>query len=186
MSEKKKKPKVRTKRSWIVDIPISMCIYFVIAGIIIGNVFVIITWHEGKLIDKNEAISVSATFESYTLHHSPKGSLNEVGINFSDYEKLYMDGTCFDVDVESALDNLQSGDRAELLLHPNSDYIWEMKCDETVILSFEDAKTRIRSENIAFSAILGTFGYLCAGLGVVSLLLQFKERRGKLKSHIKK
>ena len=182
MSKKRKKTKVRTKRSWIVDIPIGVCIFFVVVGIIIGNVFVILTWHEGKLIDKNEAISVAATFESYTLHHSPKGSLNEVGIYFSDHVKLYMDGACFNIDVESALDNLKSGDKAELLLHPNSDYIWEMKCDETVILSFEDAKTRIRSENIAFSVILGAFGYLCAGLGVVSLLLQFKERGRKLKS----
>ena len=182
MLEKRKKRKVRTKRSWIVDIPISVCIFFVAAGIIIGNIFVIRTWHEGKLIGKNEAISVSATFDSYTLHHSPKGSLNEVGIYFSDYEKLYMDGACFNIDVESALDTLQSGDKIELLLHPNSNYIWEMKCDKTVILSFEDAKTRIRSDNIAFSAILGTFGYLCTGLGVVSLLLQFKERRRKLQS----
>ena len=87
-------------------------------------------------------------------------------VYFSDHEKLYMDGACFNMDVESALDNLKSGDKAELLLHPNSDYIWEMKCDETVILSFEDAKTRIRSENIAFSAILGAFGYLCAGARV--------------------
>ena len=182
MSKKRKKSKVRTKRSWIVDIPISVCIFFVVGGIIIGNVFVIATWHDGKLIDKNEAIPVSATFESYTLHHSPKGSLNEVGIYFSDHEKLYMNGACFNIDVECALDTLQSGDKTDLLLHPNSDYIWEMKCDETVILSFEDAKTRIRSENIAFSAMFGTFGFLCAGLGVASLVLQFRERRRKLKS----
>ena len=182
MSKKRNKPKkVRTKRSWIVDVPIGVCIFFIIAGIIIGNVFVIMTWHEGKLIDKSEAIPISATFESYTLHHSSKGFVSEVGIYFSDHEKLYMDGVCFNVDVESALDKLQSGDKIELLLHPNSDYIWEMKCYESIILSFEDAKTQIRSENIAFSATVGAFGYLCAGLGVVSLLLQFKELRRRVK-----
>lgn len=176
---RKKKQKARRKYSWITDIPIGVCVFFVVAGIIIGNVFVIGVWHEGKLIDKNDAIPVTAAYESYTIHTSPKGSLNEVGISFIDHEKLYMDGACFNIEVENALAALQSGEKVDLLLHPNSGYIWEMKSDESIILSFDDAKTRIRSENIAFSAILGTFGYLCAGLGIVSLLLKSRQWRRK-------
>lgn len=173
----KKKRNVCTKRSWITDIPIGFCIVFIVMGIVIGNLFVILTWHDGKPIDKSEAIPVTATFSSYTTHTSAKGSLAEIEINFSDHERLFIDGVCFSVDVEHALDDLQSGDRVELLLHPNSNYVWEMKSEENVILSFDDAKSQICSENIVFSAILGTFGYLCAIMGIVSLLLQLKGRR---------
>lgn len=174
---RKKKQKVCTKRSWIIDIPVGVCIFFVVVGIIIGNLFVIVTWHEGALIDINEAIPVTASFDSYMIHHSPKGFLNEIGIYFSDYEKLYMDGAYFNIDVENALNDLQRGEKVDLLLHPNSGYIWEMKSDENVILSFDDAKMRTCSENIAFSVILGTVGYLCAGLGIVSLFLKIREWR---------
>ncbi len=181
---KKRKKQVRTKRSWIIDIPIGVCVYFIIVGMLIGNVFVIVTWNNGKLIDKSEAISVTATYSSYTLHTSPKGGLSEIEINFSDYEKLYMDGVCFDAGVETALDNLQSGDKVNLLLHPISDYIWDMRSDGEIILLFDDAKNQILSENIAFSGILGTFGYLCAIMGAVSLFLRWKERRKRRKDYL--
>ncbi len=172
-----KKRKVKKKRSWIIDIPISVCIFFIVIGIIIGNLFVLGSWYGwGKLIEKSETIPVAATFKSYKKYSSAKGSLDEIEIQFTDYEKIYMDGACFNVEVEEALDKLQSGDKMDLLLHPNSGDVWEIKSEETVILSFEDARTRMRSENIVFS-VLGTIGYLCVAMGTVSLILQLIVRR---------
>ena len=54
-----------------------------------------------------------------------------------------------------------------------------MKTEENTILSFEDAKSGVLAENLGFSIILGTFGYFCAIMGTVSLILQLSERRRK-------
>ena len=54
-----------------------------------------------------------------------------------------------------------------------------MKTEENTILSFEDAKSGVLAENLGFSIILGTFGYFCAIMGTVSLILQLLERRRK-------
>ena len=52
-----------------------------------------------------------------------------------------------------------------------------MKTEENTILSFEDAKSGVLAENLGFSIILGTFGYFCAIMGTVSLILQLTERK---------
>lgn len=175
----KSKKKHKTKRSWLLDIPIGACVIFIVVGIILGNVFVILTWHEGKMIDKSEAISVVGVYDSYTLHHSPKGSINEIEIRFIDREKLYMDSAYWNTATRAALDGLDSGDTVSMLIHPISKYIWEMRTEEDVILNFQDAKSGVLAENLGFSIILGTFGYLSAIMATVSLILQLSERRRK-------
>lgn len=179
MSKKKNKKKIKIKRSWLLDIPLGACVFFIVVGIVLGNVFVILTWHEGKMIDKSEAISVAGVYDSYTVHHSAKGSLNEIEIRFNDRERLYMDSAYWNTTIEEALDDLDSGDTVSMLIHPISEYVWEMKTEENTILSFEDAKIGVLAENLGFSIILGTFGYFCAIMGTVSLILQLLERRRK-------
>ena len=106
------------------------------------------------MIDKSEIFPVTAAFSSHTIHTSPRGALSEGELCFIDNEKLYIDGACFNVDVETALDNLEKGNRLELLLYPISNYIWDIQSDEEIILSFDDAKSPTRFENIAFSTTL--------------------------------
>ena len=174
--KRKKQQKSRSIPSWIIDIPINVCVFFIISGIILGNLFVILPWYDGKLIDKHDAIPVSATFDSYTVYYSSKGHLNGAGIYFRDHDKLYIDGTCFNAEVEDALKNLESGEKLELLLHTNLNDIWEMKSNNSVILSFEDSKTSKRADNIAFT-VLGAFAYFFACVGITSLLLKLRKRR---------
>ena len=172
------KKKHKTKRSSLLDIPLGVCIFFIVVGIVLGNVFVILTWHEGKLIDKIEAIAVRGIYDSYTLRRGPKGYLNEIEIRFIDREKLYMDSAYWNVTIEDDLENLESGEVVSMLIHPNSEYIWEFKTEENMILNFEDAKRGVLEENLGFS-IIGTFGYFCAIMGTVSLILQLIERKRK-------
>lgn len=185
MGKHKKKKHTHVKKSWISDVPVGVCIFFVVVGLLIGNVFVIGVWHWGSMIERAEAIPLSASFESYRICTSPKGSVNEIEIRFQDHEKLYMDGACFDAEVRAALDALAGGERVELLLHLHSDYIWEMKSGDATVLSFEDAKDGVLAENIGYTVLLGFFGYLIAILGAVSLIMQWKERE-KRKLTIKK
>lgn len=176
---KGKKPGYK-KRSWIVDVPVWVCIYFIVIGILIGYVFTNITWHERALIDQSEAIPVTAIYNSHRFRYSSKGPLSEVVIYFDDYEKLYIPGACVRIETEDALEELQGGEKLNLLLHPNSGDIWEVKSDESAILTFADAKARMQADNIGLSVIGGIVGYLCAIMGAVSLLLQWREyRKGK-------
>ena len=174
---KKKKRKNKVKRSWILDVPIGVCILFIIFGIVLGIVFVFVTWHEGKIIDKSEAISESAIYESYIMHHSAKGSLNEIEIRFSDRESLYMNAAYWNADIEASFDKLDSGVRLYMLVHPISEYIWEIETETETLLRFEDAKHGTYVENIGFSIILVTFGCITLVMGSVSLILQLSERR---------
>lgn len=162
--------------SELLDIPVSMCIFLLVAGILLGNVFVIGTWHWGELIDMDEAIPVHATFDAYDLHYGRHGSVNSVEIRFTDREKLFIDSAAYHGDLEDALERLSSGDKVDLLIHPNSDDIWQMKCGGNTILSFADAKDRVRADNIGFT-VLGVFGYAMALLGAVSMLMSWCKKR---------
>lgn len=53
--------------SELLDIPLGVCIFLIVAGLVIGGIFVMGTWHWGALIDIEEAIPVSAAF-AYDLH----------------------------------------------------------------------------------------------------------------------
>ena len=182
---KKKKRKNKVKRSWILDVPIGVCALFIIMGIVLGVVLVSITWREGKLIDKSEAISECGIYESYIKHHSAKGSLNEIEIRFCDRESLYMNAAYWDTDIEASFDKLDSGERLYMLVHPISEYIWEIETETETLLRFDDAKHGTYVENIEFSIILGTFGCITLVMGAVSLILQLLERR-RGKERIKK
>ena len=61
----------------------------------------------------------------------------------------------------------------------NRDNTFLMKIEEDTILNFEDTKSGVLAENLGFSIILGKFGYFCAIMGTVSLILQLLERRRK-------
>lgn len=171
----KNKKRFRTKWSWIIGIPISACIFFIVFGLLIGNVFVIGTWYWGCVIDENEAISVSTSFDSYEVRYR-KAAVSEICVTFRDHEALFIDGACVTSEIENVLDTLKGGDKVDLLLHPNSNDIWQMKRGEDTILSFEDSKNQMLYDNIGFS-VIGSFGYFCAALGIVSLVLQRKERK---------
>lgn len=177
---KKKKKHIRIKKSWITDVPIGVCIYFIMIGIALGNVFVIGTWHWGKPIERDEAICVSCTFKSFDFHYGRYGGVSEVSIEFTDHDTLYIDGAVFSADMEESLEKLTDGEVVDMLIHPNSEYVWEMKVGSDIILSFDDAKNGMVLENIAFSVVLGTFCYFCAVLGIVSLLVRYVEYRRRI------
>lgn len=61
----------------------------------------------------------------------------------------------------------------------NKDNTFLMKIEENTILSFEDTKSGVLAENLGFGIIWGTFGYFCAIMGTVSLILQLLEHRRK-------
>ena len=167
------------KRESLADIPLSVCLFFIIGGLLIGNVMVIGTWHWGKPITRNEAVLIEATFDSYEEVYHGRGGSRSARILFSDYRDLNVNTACYKEEVANRLDTLPSGSRVQILLHPNSDDIWELKMGEYIVLSFEDSTAAMQFENISFT-ILGVFMYALGIFGVIVLVAKcVKNRKSK-------
>lgn len=156
----------------------------------IGTVFAFGMWYWGETINKSEAISDTAIFESYkidrgnVLQNGPYSSIKTIEINFSDREKSFIDGASASRDVLDALEDLRQGETVRLLIHPNSNTIVEMKSGNKTVLDFDDSMGDLRLENIGFS-VLGVFMYgiaVCCIVSVVRLIKERKEILNKLDS----
>ena len=71
---------------------------------------------------------------------------------------------------------LPQGAKLDMLVHPNSDTVWELKHGDKTLLSFEESQKDIKSENIGF-IVLGIFMYFCAAIGIGSLLIRWGRTR---------
>ena len=174
--EYKRKKRARRLHEGIEDIPLGVCIFMIVLGVVIGSVMVVGTWYWGELIGRDEAIPISANYETYELEYGRYGSVSGVELIFTDREPLYINAECYRVSVQDSLDDLDKGDRLDMLRHPNSDDVWEIKRGEDVILSFDESVERVRAGNIGFT-LIGVFGYLVAALGITSLAVQYVRKR---------
>ena len=174
MSKNRQKKKKFVKYSRAYDNPPVFYIFFIIMGLVLALLCAVI-WHEGRLIEKDEALCVSGVYESYEPRNSRYGSVSEIEIRFLDRDALFMDSAYWNVNIENALDSLGKGEHFDMLLHPVSEYIWEIKTSDGVLLSFDDARSGVLTENIGFTFILGIFGLVCIIMGTVGLALWLRQ-----------
>ena len=73
--------------------------------------------------------------------------------------------------MKDGIKALPEGAKVDMLVHPNSNTIWELKHDGKTILSFEESQKDIKNENVGF-IVLGIFMYFCAAIGFGSLLIK--------------
>ena len=185
MKKKKKKqyrsnPKKHKKES-LADIPLWMCIVFIVLGGVLGSIFTYNCLYLNQTIDREDAIVATGRFDSYEYSYSPRsGAVSEVQINFIDRETLYLDA--YHIEMDEKLERLEPGEQLDLLLHPNSDYIWEMTTEDDVILSFDDAKSRTQFENGFFMFFLVGMCLICISMGVFALLAKYFEYKKKIRN----
>ena len=165
----------------LLETPRGFCIFFIVVGIVLGNVFVIGEWHWNKVLPRDEFIATTAVFDDYKLYHGGKaGSVSAVKLSFTDHDYIYT--AVHTSDLEDALGKLKSGDRLEMLLHPSSGEIWEIKYRDMYVLSLEDTAKAIYSETVGF-IVLGIICYLMTAFGAASLIFQHFDsiKRSKMK-----
>lgn len=182
MKKKKKKQhknnqKTR-KKERIADIPLWMCIVFIVLGSVLGSIFTYNCLYFNQIIDREEAIVATGRFDSYEFSYGKGGAVSEVRINFIDRGELYID-TAYHVEMDEKLEDLEKGDQLNMLLHPNSEAIWELTAEKSVILSFDDAKSRTQFENGFFMFFLVGLCLICFLLGVIALLAKYFEYKKK-------
>ncbi len=159
------------------EIPVGICVFFILVGSLLASVFVSSLWQDGGLISREEAIPTCATFESYKVFTTSKGYMGDIQVNFVDGEERIISGACTDVEMEAALSRLEKGDVVDMLLHPKSGEIWEMRAGDELILSFEDARVEILVDMVGIIVFLVAFCLFCAVTGAVSLVLQLLRKR---------
>ena len=101
--------------------------------------------------------------------------MSEIEIRFLDRDTLLMDSAYWNVNIENALDSLEKGERFDMLLHPTSKYIWEIRTSDRVLFSFDDARSGVLTENVGFTFILGVFGLVSILMGTVGLALWLRQ-----------
>ena len=185
MKKKKKKqhrsnPKKHKKES-LADIPLWMCIVFIVLGGVLGSIFTYNCLYLNQIIDREEAIVATGRFDSYEFSYGKGGAVSEVRIDFIDRGELYID-TAYHVEMDEKLEVLEKGEQLNMLLHPNSEAIWELTTEKSVILSFDDAKSRTQFENGFFMFFLVGLCLICISLGVIALLAKYFEYKKKIRN----
>jgi hypothetical protein len=158
------------------DIPVTTAIFLLVVGLLLGSICVFGMQHWNKPIEKDEALPVSATFESYHVSYTKRFSIKEIKIIFSDYDPIYIDSACANDDILSAVKSLRQGDTLEMLIHPNSNTAWELEHNGNIILPFENAQHNIKIESHGFF-FLGLFMYFCAAYAAISLLTKCAKHK---------
>lgn len=163
-------------------LPIGVAIFFIVVGLILGTVFTAGMLYWGSPIEREDAINVSATYDSYRIIHGRShSSTSEIRIFLNECDSLCIDGACVSEEVINGVKAIPKGARLDMLVHPNSDTIWELKNGDKTILSFEESQKDIKGENIGFG-IFGMLMYACAVFGGGSLLMRWtraKKRKRK-------
>lgn len=178
--KKNKKPKSKKKEK-IADIPLWMCIVFIVLGGVLGSIFTYNCLYLNQIIDREEAIVATGRFDSYEFSYGKGGAVSEVRIDFIDRGELYID-TAYHVEMDEKLEVLEKGEQLNMLLHPNSEAIWELTTEKSVILSFDDAKSRTQFENGFFMFFLVGLCLICISLGVIALLAKYFEYKKKIRN----
>lgn len=148
--------------------PKAMAVFMLIAGLILGFVFTfgMNYWHAE--IAESDALHVEATYDSYEKDYR-KSRIQQIFVNFSDYDRLTIDSILVSDDLIETLDALPKKTKLYLTAHPNSDTIMAMQTESTNILNFDDVQQKLQNENKVFF-VLGIFAYLCAIIGGVHLI----------------
>lgn len=181
MKKKKNKQPKSKKKEKIADIPLWMCIVFIVMGGVLGSIFTYNCLYLNQIIDREEAIVATGRFDSYEFSYGKGGAVSEVRIDFIDRGELYID-TAYHVEMDEKLEVLEKGEQLNMLLHPNSEAIWELTTEKSVILSFNDAKSRTQFENGFFMFFLVGLCLICISLGVIALLAKYFEYKKKIQN----
>ena len=180
MKKKKNKQPKSKKKEKIADIPLWMCIVFIVLGGVLGSIFTYNCLYINQIIDREEAIVATGRFDSYEFSYGKGGAVSEVRIDFIDRGELYID-TAYHVEMDEKLEVLEKGEQLNMLLHPNSEAIWELTTEKSVILSFDDAKSRTQFENGFFMFLVGLC-LICISLGVIALLAKYFEYKKEIRN----
>ena len=171
-----------SKRRKKQEMTFGTAVMLLVVGLILGSIFIFGSQYWGEPIQREDAVEISATYETYEINPGKirKHHIKQIEITLTDHASVYIDGACVSEDVKDEIKALTEGAKLDMLVHPNSDTVWELKHGDKTILSFEESQKDIKNENVGF-IILGMFMYFCAAIGLGSLLIKWRGARKRSK-----
>ena len=171
-----------SKRRKKQEISLGTAVMLLVVGLILGSIFIFGSQYWGEPIQREDAVEISASYEAYEINPGKirKHHIKQIEITLTDHSSVYIDGACVSEDVKDEIKALTEGAKLDMLVHPNSDTVWELKHGDNTILSFEESQKDIKNENVGF-IILGIFMYFCAAIGLGSLLIKWRGARKRSK-----
>lgn len=155
---------------------LGQAVFLLIAGLIMGTVFTFLMDYTQGPVPVEEARPVSAVMQdvrgSYGRQNS-RNSLREILIRFEDYKQLGIDHPVANKAMLDKLLSVAPGTTFDMLVHPNSATILELRIDGEEIVSFDDAVAKLSRENKAFFW-MGVCLYAAAAFGAYVVILRLK------------
>lgn len=163
--------RMRRKKFKRRSIPAS--VFLLVAGLVLGIVFIFGIQRWNAPISRNEAVEATAAIRSVEAQYGRRHHLKEIRIEFQDHDPLMIDGSCADSELLEKLHRLPHGTVVKMSIHPESDTILEMQASNISLLEFDQSIERLRSESSAFM-YLGMFCFAAALFGLIGLCTKRK------------
>ena len=148
-------------------------IVIIISGIIIGTILIIGDLYFNAPVSREEAVQVSAEFTSFD-ERIKKGRLNKIIMRFEDNAQMDIGGMYVNKYLREDIRNLQPGTELEMLLHPYSDMIMEIRTDDEILLEFEHSSNILASQSDIIFWI-GILMYVLSGTAAIMLIVRQKR-----------
>ena len=153
-----------------------------IVGLILGTVFCIGNqfWYNPAISEK--AIHATATYLKYDIYYSnlkprPRGQ-GKFYVYFEDYESLLVYAWNLYDDKSEFIDkfkNLPAGTEVDIIVHPNSGTLLDMRSDEFTLVEFDESIVILSYKNKGFF-VLGIIMYFFSFLGLFCFIyLNYKS-----------
>lgn len=158
-------------------------IFFLVIGLLLGTVFTFGMSHWNEEIPRESCKYIETEFLDYHERHSlgKPSHIKEIMIDCSNGERYFIDGVSINKELRNAVKNLSEGERIRLLIHPNSDTILELSCNEGLVLEFKDTIKKLGQEKNGFG-ILGVVMYFFAFVGLYHIVAYQFSKKKKRKS----
>lgn len=149
-------------------------VFLLVVGLLLGTVFVFGMQYWNSSVKQEDAIHTEAIFLSHKERFR-NGHSKGIDCFFSDYEQLYIDGSCVTSELKEALDLLSPNTKTTLIIHPNADTVLEMSANGNTLLEFQEVQRKLSAEKNEF-LILGLFCYTLSLYAFFHLILHRKQR----------
>ncbi len=149
-------------------------LFLLIAGFLMGSIFLLNANLWKAPLDSDEAVAAEGIFSEYQVNHHARQSRDEVIVRFTNLEQQSIGAAYVNDQLLAQLDQLTTGDRVSLLLHPNSSTIVGMTVNGHTVLDFNRVQEISRRESAGFT-VFGLFLYAIALFAAVSLMKGRKQ-----------
>ena len=146
-----------------------------IIGLIMGTVFCFGNQFWYRPITPEEAIHTTATYSRFDLQYNlprlnhTRSHNYKLRVYFEDHDSLLIYAWRLygsEREMLRKFNLLPSGTNVELIIHPNSDTVLDMRTDDSVLIEFDESIDILSLENKGFM-ILGIIMYLGSVFGLI-------------------